>query len=71
MPASSLRPKKWHKNKTGVRLLYLTPRQPPLTVADLALRLELDLLLGRRNDFIKRLQKALDAATEKRAGVLT
>ncbi|GEM_PF-2073873 len=42
--------------------LRLNPRHPPVSVEELAMMLEIDLALGRRGDFIKRLQNALDAA---------
>jgi len=49
------------KSQGHVKFISLRPRQPPVSVADLALMLELDLLMGHRVDFIKRLQSALDA----------
>jgi len=48
-----------------VRLIRLDNRRPPVTVEGLALMLELDLLLGRRNDCLRRLQSALDAAARR------
>lgn len=45
--------------------LRLSRRHPPVTVEDLALMLEIDLALGRRQDFQKRLLKALQAAAAR------
>ncbi len=46
----------------SVSAVRLRPRHPPVSVADLALMLELDLLMGNRADFVARLQAALNAA---------
>ncbi|MBI1273170.1 MAG: hypothetical protein GC131_03680 [Alphaproteobacteria bacterium] len=40
-------------------LLPLNPRHPPVNVEDLALMLEIDLALGRKHDFQRRLRKAI------------
>jgi len=45
-----------------VSQVRINKRQPLINIADLALMLEIDLLMGNRADFIKRLQKALDSA---------
>jgi len=45
--------------KTGIPL---SCRMPPISVADLALMLEIDLAFGHKKDFTKRLIKALNAA---------
>jgi hypothetical protein len=50
------------RRAAAVTRLCLNPRHPPVTVADLALMLEIDLLLGRKRDFRARLQKAIEAA---------
>ncbi|MDD5586271.1 MAG: hypothetical protein PHY92_04855 [Alphaproteobacteria bacterium] len=48
--------------KIRVRYISLNCRMPAVSVADLALMLEIDLMLNRREDYIKRLQRALNAA---------
>lgn len=42
--------------------LRVSRRHPPVSLADLALMLEIDLQLGRRRDFVARLRRALQAA---------
>ncbi len=44
-----------------VTMVRLNPRLPPVSVDDLALMLEIDLMLGLKKDFRARLQRALDA----------
>jgi len=48
-----------------VRHVRLGRRQPAVSVNDLALMLEIDLELGRHDDFRRRLQRALEAAREQ------
>lgn len=45
--------------------LRLSPRHPPVSLADLALMLEIDLHFGRRRDFVSRLRRALQAASRQ------
>jgi hypothetical protein len=52
---------RFRARKIHVRCVALSPRHPAISVADLAFMLEIDLLLGRRKDFVSRLQKALNS----------
>ncbi len=47
-----------------IKRLRLSRRQPAVSIRDLALMLEIDLSLGRRSDFRRRLQRALHAARD-------
>ncbi len=49
---------------TEKTVIPLSCRMPPISVADLALMLEIDLAMGQKKDFTKRLIKALNAVTE-------
>ncbi len=42
--------------------LQLRPGQPPVSFDDLAAMLELEILLGRKHDFLNRLDRAIVAA---------
>lgn len=43
----------------------LTPNHPMATIDDLARMLEIDLIIGNRDDFIARLRKALKSAYQQ------
>lgn len=49
------------------RRLKLSERHPPVTLPELALMLEIDLHLGRKNDFLCRLRAALKAVASYNA----
>jgi hypothetical protein len=53
--------------KYCVNAIMLSKNNPAITVADLALMLEIDLSLGCKEDFRQRLQKALDAVARQAA----
>ncbi len=44
--------------------IALSSRNPAVSVEDLALMLEIDLGMGRRDEFVSRLRRALKAAAE-------
>ncbi len=50
------------KNPLAIRL---TPNLPPVSVDDLSMMLEIDLLLGRKKDFRRRLRRALESLVLK------
>ncbi len=58
---SAIRTKSRHLSARDICFI-LRPGQPPVTFADLATMLELEIVLGRQRDFRKRLDHALTAA---------
>jgi hypothetical protein len=52
---------RFRAQKIHVHCVALSPRLPAISVVDLAVMLEIDLLMGRRKDFVSRLQKALNS----------
>jgi hypothetical protein len=56
------RPQISKRANAPITAIRLNPNQSPVSVADLALMLRIDLMLGRQRKFETRLQQALDAA---------
>ncbi len=55
----------FQRRPSKIRYVQLHRRQPIVSIEDLALMLEVDLSFGRRDDFRRRLQKALDSAHQQ------